>query len=439
MKQKNAHIMWKCCAALSVLLWISAPYCRAQFSKPKRAYVEWIVKSDAPTRTYRVNQSAIIRMDAQRAGLPIDGVTLHYQTGTDGYADGKKESGEVIFVNGTATLPPFTLTTPGFRTYELQFSVGGKTYKEQTTIGFSPDSIQSFTPQPKDFDRFWKRQVERVSQIDMQPTLTPLPQYSTDKVSVYLLKLQVGTEGRHFYGYLSMPRDGKKHPVLFCPPGAGSKKISPTTYYSERGYIYLNINIHNGCNPELADSLYKQHSDAVTDYNRRGIESKETFYYREVYAGCVRCIDYLCSLPEWDGKNVGVTGGSQGGALSIVTAALSSKVTFCVPFYPALSDVLGFCHQRCGGWPQYYQKQKEAEGTMTTLPYYDVVNFARRITCPVYFSLGYNDKTTSPTSTYAAYNAISAPKTLNATPTSGHWRFAETNEEAMQWMQQQWR
>ena len=76
---------------------------------------------------------------------------------------------------------------------------------------------------------------------------------------------------------------------------------------------------------------------------------------------------------------------------------------------------------------------------MTTLPYYDVVNFARRITCPVYFSLGYNDKTTSPTSTYAAYNAISAPKTLNATPTSGHWRFAETNEEAMQWMQQQWR
>ena len=370
--------------------------------------------------------------------MPIDGIILHYQTGTDGYADGKKESGEVTFVNGTATLPPYTLSTPGFRTYDLQFAVSGKTYKEKITIGFSPDSIRTLTPLPHDFDRFWKRQVAKVAKINMQPQLTPLPQYTTDKVAVYLLKLQVGAN-RHFYGYLTMPRDGKKHPVLFCPPGAGSKKISHTTYYSERGYIYLNINIHNGCNPELPDSLYQQYSNAVNNYNRCGIEDKESFYYREVYAGCTRCIDYLCSLPNWDGLNVGVTGGSQGGALSIVTAALSNKVTFCVPFYPALSDVLGFCHQRCGGWPQYYQKQAEAEGTMNTLPYYDVVNFASRITCPVYFSLGYNDNVTSPTSTYAAYNAINSPKTLNATSTSGHWRFVETNEEAMQWMQQQWK
>lgn len=438
MKKTIAHTIWKCFAAMSMLLWISAPHCQAQFSKPGRAYVGWLVKSNSPTRTYQVNQPAIISVDAQKAGLPIDGITLHYQTGTDGYADGKKESGEVTFVNGTATLPPYTLSTPGFRTYDLQFAVSGKTYKEKITIGFSPDSIRTLTPLPHDFDRFWKRQVAKVAKINMQPQLTPLPQYTTDKVAVYLLKLQVGAN-RHFYGYLTMPRDGKKHPVLFCPPGAGSKKISHTTYYSERGYIYLNINIHNGCNPELPDSLYQQYSNAVNNYNRCGIEDKESFYYREVYAGCTRCIDYLCSLPNWDGLNVGVTGGSQGGALSIVTAALSNKVTFCVPFYPALSDVLGFCHQRCGGWPQYYQKQAEAEGTMNTLPYYDVVNFASRITCPVYFSLGYNDNVTSPTSTYAAYNAINSPKTLNATSTSGHWRFVETNEEAMQWMQQQWK
>ena len=172
-------------------------------------------------------------------------------------------------------------------------------------------------------------------------------------------------------------------------------------------------------------------------YERNGIADKESFYYRSVYAGCSRCIDFLCSLPEWDGKNVGVTGGSQGGALTIVTAALNPKVTFCAPFYPALCDLTGFCHGRAGGWPKYFQKGKEADGAEKTLQYYDVVNFARKLKCPVFFSFGYNDDTCSPTSTYSTFNEIKAPKKLAVTPTSGHWRFPETNDEAMEWMGQQ--
>lgn len=59
-------------------------------------------------------------------------------------------------------------------------------------------------------------------------------------------------------------------------------------------------------------------------------------------------MDFLCSLPDWDGKNVIVTGGSQGGALTLVTAALNEKVTMCAPFYPALCDLQGFRHDRAG-------------------------------------------------------------------------------------------
>ena len=68
------------------------------------------------------------------------------------------------------------------------------------------------------------------------------------------------------------------------------------------------------------------------------------------------------------------------------------------------------------------------------MPYYDVVNFAKRVKCPVFYSFGFNDETCSPTSTYAAYNAITAPKRLAVTPTSGHWRFPETNDESVEWM-----
>ena len=129
-----------------------------------------------------------------------------------------------------------------------------------------------------------------------------------------------------------------------------------------------------------------------------------------------------------------VTGGSQGGALSIITAALNPKVTACSPFYPALCDVTGFLHGRAGGWPKYFKGGDEPEGTEKTLPYYDVVNFAKRLKCPVFYSFGYNDETCSPTSTYSAYNAIKSPKILEVTPTSGHWRYPETNDNSVAWL-----
>lgn len=405
----------------------------AQFSKPRRTYQEYLITTDHADRNYTTGEHANVRIEAYKGGVPVDGVTVYYSVGDEMMPPTAQDS--VTFRAGQATIPIGTRTEPGFRTCILRFTVYDKTVKDMVKVAYSPHDIKPYTVMPTDFDRFWSKTLKTASKANMAPEITPLPQYSTDSVEVSLVKLNVGPNGRHMYGYLTKPRDGRKHPVLFCPPGAGASKITPTTFYSERGFIYLNINIHNDCNPELDDIKYAEAKDATEGYIRRGIGSKETFYYSEVYAGCSRCVDFLCTLPEWDGHNVGVTGGSQGGALSIVTAALNTKVTFCSPFYPALCDLTGFLHKRAGGWPKYFEKQSEDAGTAETLMYYDVVNFARRLKCPVFYSFGYNDETCSPTSTFAAYNEITAPKTLAVTPTSGHWRFTETNDESVKWMQ----
>ena len=405
----------------------------AQFSKPRREYVDFLVTANHPDRIYSAGDDAVITVEAYKGGLPLDGVMLHFSAGEEMMPPTLKDS--LPFRNGKAHIAAGTLAQPGFKECSLRFTVYGKTYKETVKLAFSPDSIKPYTVMPADFDKFWKKTLKACAATPLDAEVTPLPAYSTDTVEVSLVKLTVGAAGRHVYGYLTRPRDGKVHPVLFCPPGAGASRISPTTYYSERGFIYFNINIHNDCNPEADDAAYERAKAAVEGYNRRGIAAKETFYYREVYAACSRCIDFLCSLPDWDGINVGVTGGSQGGALSIVTAALNPKVTFCSPFYPALCDLTGFRNHRAGGWPKYYEKTEEEPGADVTMQYYDVVNFARVLKCPVFYSFGYNDPTCSPTSTYAAYNVITAPKTLRVTPTSGHWRFPETNDESVEWMQ----
>ncbi len=406
----------------------------AQFSKPRREYVEYLMSTDHPDRNYSIGENAEIRIEAYKGGHPLDGVTLHYKTGDEMMT---MTADSVRFENGVARIPVGTRSLPGFRSCEWNFEVYGKEYKDLVKVSFSPDKIESVTTMPDDFNDFWRKYLNVAEKIPLNPEITPLPQYSTDSVEVNLVKITVGPDGRNMYGYLTKPHDGKKHPVIFCPPGAGAKKIEHTTYYSENGFIYFNINIHSGCNPELSDEEYSEAQKIADEYNRNGIADRDSFYYKDVYVGCSRCIDFLCSLPEWDGVNVGVTGGSQGGALSIVTAALNPKVKFCAPFYPALCDVLGFKYDRAGGWPKYFRNTEEAPGAEKTLEYYDVVNFARTLTCPVFYSFGYNDETCSPTSTYAAYNAIVSDKTLRITPTSGHWRFPETNYESVEWMKKQ--
>ena len=173
----------------------------------------------------------------------------------------------------------------------------------------------------------------------------------------------------------------------------------------------------------------------------RGLDAPEDYYYKDVYVGCARAIDFLCSLPEFDGRNVGVSGGSQGGALTIVTAALNKKVTFLAPFYPALSDMNGFLEGRAGGWPKFFSTDRQLPATpdvaVRTLSYYDVVNFARQLTVPGFYSYGYNDETCSPTSVTAVVNSVKAPKEVVITPVSGHWRFAETNHVSIEWMKKQ--
>src|SRR5690606_38033673 len=168
------------------------------------------------------------------------------------------------------------------------------------------------------------------------------------------------------------------------------------------------------------------------------LDDRDRYYYKRVYLGCVRANDFLTSLPQFDGVNLGVSGGSQGGALSIITAALDSRVKYLASFYPALSDITGYLKNRAGGWPhtfsEYqlpYNKLKEKQ---ETIRYYDVVNFARLLKVPGYYSWGFNDETCPPTSMYAAYNVITAPKELHLALETGHWTYPEQRDAFNNWI-----
>ena len=118
----------------------------------------------------------------------------------------------------------------------------------------------------------------------------------------------------------------------------------------------------------MTDGQFKEISTAfntgANGYLCQGLDSRDDYYMKHVYLGLVRAIDFLTSLPEWDGKNVAVQGGSQGGALSLVAAALDSRVTLCCANHPALAAPTS-----CAPDKRYGARNSPHHNTATSSPY----------------------------------------------------------------------
>lgn len=430
---KNRFLTMLMLAAWSILTLTAENY-------PYRSDVLWVTVPDHADWLYRTGEKANVEVQFYKYGIPQDGVEVSYELGGDMMpADAK---GSVKLKNGKAVIPMGTMKEPGFRDCRLTARVDGKTYSHHIKVGFSPEQLRPYTQLPADFNEFWDKTLEEAARFPLTYTQEYVEKYSTDKVDCYLVRLQLNKQNQCVYGYLSRPKAEGKYPVVLCPPGAGIKTIKEPMrhqYYAEEGCIRLEIEIH-GLNPELDkqtfDEISRAFSSRENGYLVNGLDSRENYYMKRVYLACVRSIDLLTSLPQWDGKNVIVQGGSQGGALALITTGLDKRVTACVANHPALSDMAGYKAGRAGGYPHLFRNTTDMDtpAKMKTLAYYDVVNFARQITIPVYMTWGFNDNVCPPTTSYIVYNLLACPKEALVTPVNEHWVSEDTERGQLAWI-----
>lgn len=408
---------------------------------PYRSDVLWVTVPDHPNWIYKTGEEATVDIQLYRYGIPQDKQTVTYELGNDLMPADKK--GTVTLKNGKATLKIGTMSVPGFRDCRLTATINGTTFTHHVKVGFSPERIRPYTQLPNDFQSFWEKNKQETAKFPLKYTRTLAPAYCTEKIDCYLVKLWLNKQGQAIYGYLFYPKNATKGscPVVLCPPGAGIKTIKEPLrhkYYAEAGMIRFEMEIH-GLNPTMTEEQFKEISNAFNGrengYLENGLPNRDNYYMKRVYLACVRSIDFLTSLPEWDGRNVIVQGGSQGGALSLITAGLDGRVTACVANHPALSDMAGYKAGRADGYPHF----SKIPGTTTpeneqTMAYYDVVNFARFIKAPVYLTWGYNDNVCPPTTSYAVYNTLTCPKEALITPINEHWTSETTEYGQMVWI-----
>ena len=407
---------------------------------PYRSDYLWVTVPDHADWLYRAGEKARVEVQLYKYGIPQD-ATVNYEIADDMLAADRK--GEVVMKHGRAVIDMGTRNTPGFRDLRLSAVVDGKKYVHHVKVGFSVDEIRPFTREPADFIDFWNRNIEDMRAVPLSYTKEKAEEYCTDKIDCYLLKIRLNKQNQSVYAYLFYPKNAQKGscPVVLCPPGAGIKTIKEPLrhkYYAENGFIRMEMEIH-GLDPRLPketfDDITKAFNGCENGYLYNGLQDPDRYYMKRVYLSLIRCLDLLTALPEWDGRNLIVQGGSQGGALAIVAAGLDRRVTQCIVNHPALSDMAAYSAGRTGGYPHFNKVDGMfTDRNMRTMAYYDVVNFARHVTADVYMTWGYNDNTCPPTTSYAVWNTFTCPKEALITPINEHWTSDDTEYRQMEWV-----
>ena len=394
-----------------------------------------VFKADHKDWVYTIGEKPVFTVTVFNNGKAANNLKLKYQVGPEKMDFIKSDS--VVLTKNSFILPSYTMNTPGFLRYTITAEVNGTTIKGLITAAFSPERIQPTITLPSDFSQFWQEAKASLAKIPMDAKMELLKDYSTETVNVYQVSFQNINQSR-IYGMLCVPKKEGKYPAVLKVPGAGVRPYKGDVSLASNGIITLEIGIH-GIPVNLDAEVYKNLSTgALINYNSVNLDNKNDYYYKRVYLGCVRALDFLVSQTGYDGEHLAVYGGSQGGALSIVTAALDSRVKYLGVNYPALCDVTGYLHNRAGGWPHLYSKDRILDNNtpkkLETCTYYDVVNFAKQLKVPGFYSWGFNDEVCPPTSMYAAYNSISSPKELVIYKETGHGTVPEQRDKMTTWL-----
>ena len=408
--------------------------------QPSKQYITVYAEPDHADWVYSCGQPAQFTLYAVKENVRMPLTEIQYSYGPE-KLKAEKSGSVTTDKNGVARIKVPGRKVPGFTTVNVSVTYEGKRYTGMTNIGFDPDKIAPTTSLPDDFTQFWENAKAQAAKVPMLTRVRHAPEESDDRVDVYYVRIQSYRGGNYVYGVLSVPKTEGRKPAILRLPGAAVRRFSGIDPLAYEGFVVLNIGVH-GIPVDQDPEMYRQlENGAMSGYVLKGIENRDTYYYKRSYLGCVRAVDYLCSREDVDTSRIACYGGSQGGMLSIVTAALDKRISALFAYFPAFCDVTGYYYGRSGGWPHLFIDRSDPliEQKVAVSKYYDVVNFARFLSQPGFYAWGFNDIVCCPSSTFSAYNVITAPKTLCVARDTGHWLYPWQTERALRWLKEQFK
>ncbi len=290
--------------------------------------------------------------------------------------------------------------------------------------------LEAYQPpreEPPDFDAFWERTLAEARSHPIAAGFAPVD-FGLRTVETYDVTF-AGYGGQPIKGWLLLPRQRQEPlPCLVEFIGYGGGRGFPTDWllWSSVGFAHLVMDTRgqgSAWRPgDTPDPQPEGASPHVPGFMTLGILDPETYYYRRVFTDGVRAVEAARSHPAVDAMRIAVTGGSQGGGISLAVAALEPAVSVVMPDVPFLchyrravelidtnpyAEIAAFCRVH----------RDKVDRVFHTLSYFDGVNFAARCRARALFSVGLMDDICPPSTVFAAYNHFAGPKEIRV------WRY----------------
>lgn len=407
--------------AFSVSAAASNPEATTKVSVAKKAVPDYTVAvaADRSDALYSIGQRVVFTITVTHRGQPAAASDAEWTLSKDGVSPTQR--GKVRLQQGRGTVSGL-LDEAGFLQCRVAVEIQGEKLSGVAAAGISPLEIPPSAPTPEDFDAFWQAKKQALAAVPGKANLAPV---ASGRDGVEAFDLKVESLGAPVSGYFARPTGAKPRslPAVLTVHGAGvrSAGLSTAMNWAREGALAIDLNAHgipNGRDGSFYEALA---AGELKDYRRHGLESRDRVYFLGMFLRLVRAIDFLTNQPEWDGRTVVVSGSSQGGAQAIAAAGIDQRVSFFVAGVPAMADHTGSLANRIAGWPKFIAAgETSGADVVQVVKYYDAVNFAARAKAPGFFTVGFIDTTCPPTSVYAAYNALKAPKEIFNDITSGH-------------------
>ena len=354
------------------------------------------------------------------------------------------------------------------------------------TFGWKPDEmpiIDADAYRPADFDAFWTNAMDEYRAIPLDLRFEDEPRvFKGEEIDRYNMESAVlppnfdpegakydevvsckvsfaGPDGGRVYAWMARPAAEGTYPALIAYPGAGTGGRPRPLDHARHGYVALDVQVH-GFDVECDGTALFPWYNAPDDSYSAEIASPKDLVWFNLYRRALRTVDAVAALPCVDANRIAVCGGSQGGRLSIVVAALDPRVKAAIP---CIANSPNMPHlywtKKCNGEKTWWANAPVADplaeptdGTesygafdpaptpqMTALAYLDPINFAPRAKCPAYFNGGLVDPVSPPYSTYATYLRWGGKdKTFTAVPNHGHDWWAAFDRAAYRWLDALW-
>lgn len=265
-----------------------------------------------------------------------------------------------------------------------------------------PEDYVCRVKKPADFHEFWDEVLAQVAQIPLNPETVPDPLRTSEDVEVFQVFYDSLDNVRIASWYCVPTNRAGAVPAMLLLPGYQSDPAIPKEW-ARRGYAALSVA------PRGKVRSKSQFNPGYPNLLTHNMTDRNTYSYRGFYVDAWRGVDYLSSRDEVDSSRLGVVGSSQGGGLTITTAAMRQEIKAASAGAPYLCGYLDaaelthtYPYQEITDYLRLHPES--AADVEETLAYFDGISFADSIKCPIIMNIGLQDNVVPPETGYDLFN-----------------------------------